>query len=239
MKTYEQKIRSLKDSPRFIKKELLIKDFNLLDEGDLQIYYAPFDYLNTDARVVIVGITPGWTQMQKSYHVVKKALSEGLSWESALRQVKKEASFAGSMRKNLVSMLDEIGLNNKLEILSCHELYDTKNALIHSTSFLKYPVFYREENYRGSLPTPLKRPLWDFVENYFLKEINAFQNVLIIPLGQSVKSVIAKLRDEGKLNEGHVYLENFPHPSGANGHRISQFASCRQTLAGQINSWKL
>lgn len=239
MITYEQKIRSLKNSPRFTKEELLIKGFNLLDEGDLRIYYAPFDYVNTHAKIVIVGITPGWTQMQKSYQVVKDLLIRNESWETALQEVKKQASFAGTMRKNLIMMLDDIGLNKKLALSSCSEFYGAKNALIHSTSFLKYPVFYREKNYKGNSPSALRSPLWSYVECYFIEEINQFRNVLIIPLGQSVKDVISKLRDEGKLNKDHVYLENFPHPSGLNGHRHRQFASYRETLAHQISSWEL
>lgn len=239
MKTYEQKIRSLKNSPHFTKEELLVKGFNLLDEGDLQIYYAPFDYVNTHAKIVIVGITPGWTQMQKSYQVVKDLLDRNESWETALQEVKKQASFAGAMRKNLITMLDDIGLNKKLALSSCSELYSAKNALIHSTSFLKYPVFYCKENYKGNSPSALRSPLWSYVERYFIEEINQFRNVLIIPLGQSVKDVISKLRHEGKLNEGHVYLENFPHPSGGNGHRIRQFALYREMLANQVIAWKL
>jgi hypothetical protein len=236
---YEEKIRSLNYKAVFAKNELLTSDFNLFDNGDLKIYYAPVDYVNSEAKVIIVGITPGWTQMQKSFNVVKVVLSQGGSWEAALREVKKEASFAGTMRINLIDMLDGIGLNEKLSISSCSELYAAKNTWIHSTSFLKYPVFYREQNYRGSLPSPLSPPLWNFVENYFIEEINQFQNALIIPLGQSVKSVISKLSGEGRLKGDHVYLENFPHPSGANGHRPSQYKSNRDFLAQQVTCWKL
>jgi len=239
MMSYEQKIRSLKNSLNFEKEDLQIGDFNLLDEANLKIYYAPFDYINTDAKIVIVGITPGWTQMQKSYQVVKDVLSRNGSWEVALKEVKKEASFAGTMRENLINMLDSIGLNKKLALSSCRELYQTKNALIHSTSYLKYPVFYGEENYKGNSPSSLKPPLWNFVERYFVEEINQFQNALIIPLGKSVEGVIARLRREGKLNSGLVYLENFPHPSGGNGHRVRQFAIYRETLSGQVASWEL
>lgn len=35
-------------------------------EGNLSVYYAPFEYVNPAARVVIVGITPGRTQMRNA-----------------------------------------------------------------------------------------------------------------------------------------------------------------------------
>lgn len=236
---FEEKIRSLNCETVLAEKELRTSNFSLFDNGNLKIYYAPFDYVNVEAKVVIVGITPGWTQMQKSFHVVKDVLNQGGSWEAALREVKKEASFSGTMRINMIHMLDGIGLNKKLSISSCSELYAAKNTWIHSTSFLKYPVFYREKNYNGTSPSPLNPPLWSFVEKHFIEEISTFRNVLIIPLGKSVKRVISKLRKEGKLNDGPVYLENFPHPSGANGNRTREFGLYRDMLANQVTSWKL
>ena len=36
------------------------KDASLLlaQDGDLSVYYSPFDYINKEAKIVIVGITP-------------------------------------------------------------------------------------------------------------------------------------------------------------------------------------
>jgi len=34
----------------------------LFDDGRISLYYAPFDQLNENARIVLVGITPGRRQ---------------------------------------------------------------------------------------------------------------------------------------------------------------------------------
>ncbi len=48
------------------KQELLVPQFQLYQHDHLGIYYAPFECTNRDARVVFVGITPGFTQMEIS-----------------------------------------------------------------------------------------------------------------------------------------------------------------------------
>ena len=53
-----------------ITKETILKNEFLLEmdyKNNLEIYYAPFEYVNEHATVVIVGITPGLHQMKMSY----------------------------------------------------------------------------------------------------------------------------------------------------------------------------
>ena len=60
------------------------------------------------------------------------------------------------MRNNLIDMLDEIGLNRKLNISSCSEMFNEENNLMHTTSLIKYPVFINGKNYNGHNPEILK-----------------------------------------------------------------------------------
>jgi hypothetical protein len=53
-------------------RELLL-DRYLYKSTRLEIAYAPFDYINTRAKIVIVGITPGKQQMQKAIEEARKA----------------------------------------------------------------------------------------------------------------------------------------------------------------------
>ena len=56
--TYKSKILQLSD----LEEEKLKSEDFLLDRDEkkqLDIYYAPFEYINPDAKVVIAGITPG------------------------------------------------------------------------------------------------------------------------------------------------------------------------------------
>jgi hypothetical protein len=52
-----------------------LDDKLLLDrDGPVSVYYAPFDYINRDAKIVIAGITPGKTQMLNALREVRKQL---------------------------------------------------------------------------------------------------------------------------------------------------------------------
>ena len=51
------------------------------------------------------------------------------------------------MRKNLIEMLDELNINEKLDLDSCSELFEEKDYLLHTTSIIPYPVFINNKNY--------------------------------------------------------------------------------------------
>ncbi len=91
------------------RKLLDAEPFVLGRAGRLTVVYAPFDYINRSARVVLVGVTPGWTQMHSSYVEARSGIEEGKDTDAILRRVKRVAAFSGSLRTNLVSMLDGIG----------------------------------------------------------------------------------------------------------------------------------
>lgn len=55
----------------------------------MEIYYAPFQYINERAKVVIVGITPGLHQMKKSYTTVINAKGHIHDDEEILHEVKR------------------------------------------------------------------------------------------------------------------------------------------------------
>ncbi len=222
---------------KYEKSDLIKKDYLLKKEKDLEIYYAPVDYVNTNASIIIVGITPGWTQMEISYRTVIKSFKETNDWNESLKAGKKEASFAGSMRTNLIKMLDELHLNKKLGITTTEELFNIKNSIIHTTSILRYPVFIKGKNYTGKNPSPLNNEiLWEAIKQNFVPEINTFKNKLIIPLGNTVSEVLKKLQEENLINE-NIILDSFPHPSGANGHRKRQFSEAEVSMRSQIENW--
>src|SRR5690242_13492735 len=68
----------------------------LMDEsGDVKIYYAPFEYLNPTARVVLVGITPGPTQMENANNEARRAFLAGMAPSEVLRSAKSVGGFSG------------------------------------------------------------------------------------------------------------------------------------------------
>lgn len=107
------------------------------------MYYAPFDYVETRAKVALVGIAPGASQAATALAALRKTLLQGLSDDEALRRAKATASFSGRMRANLVAMLDSIGLQRKLDVGSYSEVFAEDSDSVHFISALRYPVFLK------------------------------------------------------------------------------------------------
>lgn len=230
-------IRSLPEQNKYNKEQLLTPDFLLERKDNIEIYYAPFDHINKEANVVIVGITPGWNQMEKAFSSFKKALGNGESLDSCMHFVKTQASFAGTMRKNLVNMLDKIHLNDVLNIQSCGTLFSENSNLLQSTSILKYPVFIKGKNYTGHNPEMQSSDLLkEYVLKLFVKEINKLQSPFIIPLGKAVSKMIRELENKKVIHTKYC-LFDFPHPSGANGHRKKQFEQHKESFITLVKQW--
>ena len=75
------------------------------------------------------GITPGLQQAVNALNTAKIGLEKGSSSEDILKSVKSIASFSGSMRTNLISMLDHVGIHKKLGISSTDLLFSSHSHL--------------------------------------------------------------------------------------------------------------
>ena len=210
MPKYLNQIKALKK----INKSIVANNKFLINkEGNIKIYYAPFDYINSKAKIMIVGITPGLQQMLQSFQVINDGKS--------LKEVKDLSSFKGSMRTTLIKYLDELEVNKKLKIKSCESLFNKNSKHLHTTSLVKYPVFDKGKNYSGSNILK-KKILIEFIEKNFLKELKTLKKAIIIPLGNTVSSTIEYLNNKYNLKLT-CFLKGFPHPSGANARKNIQF----------------
>lgn len=220
MNTYVQRFRSvILDSPRVDPND----DCLLIERhGRLACHYAPFDHINQGAKVVLMGITPGAQQAGNALAALRAALLSGTSDSEALQLAKQTASFSGSMRSNLVAMLDRIGLPKVLGIDTCARLFDTRADLAHFTSALRYPVFVDGKDYSGS-PSILATPtLRDLSLRWLRAEVDQLRNAFWVPLGKEPAAVLAACVARGELDADRV-LAGLPHPSGANSERIAYF----------------
>ena len=226
MSKYLNQIKSLKSINKItiINKKFLIKK-----ENNIEIYYAPFNYINERAKVMIVGITPGLQQMLKSF----EAINQGKS----LKEVKNLSSFKGSMRTTLIKYLNELNINRILEIKSCESLFNIDNKYLHSTSLIKYPVFDEGKNYSGSNILK-KKVLLNFLEDNFVKELKKFDKTIIVPLGKTVSSTIDYLNNKFNLNLT-CFLKGFPHPSGLNVRKNIQFKENKLKMIKILKNYKL
>ncbi|HJB25482.1 MAG TPA: uracil-DNA glycosylase family protein [Firmicutes bacterium] len=222
----------------FEKQDLLTETFELYHNGHLKIYYSPHnEIINDKAKILIVGITPGWTQTRIAYQIARDGLRNHLELEEIKKQCKRNSRFAGSMRRNLIEMLDELRLNEKLQLNSCGELFADKDYLLHTTSVIPYPVFINQKNYTGAHPKITEdEVLYRLFRKYFYKEAGSLPDALIIPLGKSVQELLLQMIRENLMKEEQCLL-GFPHPSGANGHRKRQFQENKNQLSEKIEQY--
>lgn len=241
---FKSKIEDIMRLPRsgkLLKEDLLTKTFLLHRENvagkELAIYYVPFDYVNADAKVVLIGITPGWTQMEIAYREASRYLRAGLPVEEVLKRAGDNASFAGTTRTNLVKMLDGIGMAEALQIKSCSQLFDRASSLAHTTSAIRYPVFVNGAGFSGNWPGIMQHGvLREYVTEVLARELQTTSHALVIPLGKAVASAVRLLMDNGSLDAGRC-LQYFPHPSGANASRVRDYERKKDDYRAMVMRW--
>lgn len=188
----------------------------------VSMIYAPFDHVNSTARIAVVGLTPGLQQARNALSAARAALRRGANLDDAAAEAKVFASFSGPMRANLVAMLNHIGVARHLGLTSTALLWSERADLIHSTSALRYPVFVDGENWSGQ-PDALRVPaMRDWLLTYLGEELRSLRNALLVPLGPKVSAILDHLAKQGIVDCSNI-LDGLPHPSGANAERIAYF----------------
>jgi hypothetical protein len=84
----------IRDASSHLRRKVL----HLATSGAFEAFYAPMDWVNGDAKVIIVGVTPGLQQATESLVALRRALASGKSAENAAQAAKQSASFKGTMR---------------------------------------------------------------------------------------------------------------------------------------------
>lgn len=216
------------DNPR-----MLLMDTHVHKLRRLDIAYAPFDHVNTSADIVIVGVTPGKQQMREAIDEARRAIKLGLSEAEVLARAKVLASFVGSMRINLVKLMDAVGLNHLLRIASTASLWGGDSHRAHFTSALRYPTFVDGENYSRSPDLNGVPFLSDRSAKWLKEELSLFPSAVIVPMGDMVSEVLARVGREMAISKDRI-LAGMPHASGANNGPISKFLGA----AGEEDAWR-
>ena len=238
LEDYVDVIRKLPLKKKYTKDELLISELLIEKQNDLEIYYAPHnEYLNPNAKLFIVGITPGFEQMNTAIAEARQCLAHGVSLDEIKYRCKVAGRFSGSLRRNLITLLNELNLNDYLGINHAEQLFNEHDELLHTISLIPYPVFVKGKNYTGHSPKLLKTPLLlKYITQHFIDELSKLDDVFIIPLGKGVEEVLLYLADQQLIKKVQI-LQGFPHPSGANAHRFKQFEENKESMLQQIDRW--
>lgn len=209
----------------------------LWQQEALRVFYAPWDWVNTSARVMLVGITPGLYQATEALAEARRSLANGLSPDDALRRADAVGSFSGPMRANLVTMLDGIGLAAALDVESTAQLFDDMHHLAGHVSAIDYPVFVHGRNYGGTNPPLVGHPvLASLVRACLGARVAMAPHALVVPLGKAAEAAVDFLARQDLLDRRRCLL-GVPHPSGANGHRARLYAERRADLARALLTW--
>ena len=238
LKDYYKAIKNLPLKQKYTKEELLIPELLVKEEKQITIYYAAHnEYFNPKAQIFIVGITPGFAQMEASIIAARRCIEEHIPLEEMPYICKKEARFAGQLRKNIITMLDELKLGEFLGLESTSLLFGEADEMLHTTSMLPFATFVKGKNYTGHTPDLMKNNLLRTeVETHFYPQVEALKEALIIPLGKCVEEVITGLIEKGIIEEKQC-LMGFPHPSGANVNRKKQFEAEKEQMMRKISEF--
>lgn len=201
---YESAIRGYQGDPQ-------CQSLRMHRNGDLVVYYAPFEWVNPSAKVVLVGITPWKAQADIALTEAQRALGEGLPVPEVLRRAKLAAAFAGRARQRLISLLDHIGLHQWLGLRSSEDLFGDSSDLLQATSLFQFPIFNKGENFRGARH-PERDPLLRLqMRDHFGKMATAMPDAVFIPVGAATSKGVEWLTEQGFLKKERV-LHGLPHP---------------------------
>lgn len=232
---YREAIRSL-DLARVATPAQIPEAFLLGRAGRYSAHYIPFESVHPQARIVVAGITPGFAQWKNAMREAQRQLAAGSDDAAVLRAARLAGAFSGAIRPNFVALLDAIGVQRWLGIVSCATLFGEHAGLVQVSAILRHPVFVDGKNYSGS-PAPLRQDfLRGMVTRWFAQEARQLPDALYIPMGASVSATLDWLAGEGVIGAGRV-LHGLPHPSGANAERVAYFLGRKEraALSGKTN----
>lgn len=149
----------------------LIEQLTIAEDNKVRVAYCPFEAANAQAKLMIVGITPGPTQLKTALASFKAKLLSGASPRETLLASKMTGAFSGPLRKNLIDLLNEAGVDKLLGVSNCSALFGTHSHLVQTTSLIGNAAFLLNGKPYNGTPNPLKNHvLKQEIENGFLKQ---------------------------------------------------------------------
>ncbi len=228
-KRFQPIMKSMDELDKKNMEALLLKEEE--KTGLKEYYCAHTDYMDPKAKIVFIGICPGFEQMKLSFNLVKQNASN--CEEDLLRLAKVHARFGGSMRQNLIDLANQTNLALRLGVESVQELFDPNCHLMDNTALLPYPIFRHGKNYTGHTPKIDRSPMLSAICTTQLQKIKeTYPDAVFIPLGKAVDEQLTKT---GILPEERI-IHGFPHPSGVNGHRFKQLAENKAMINAKLQS---
>ncbi len=198
----------------------LRKHLHIAAEGAFSSFYAPFDWVNDQARVIIVGVTPGLVQAEESLIALKRALKAGLSAELAAKQAKQASSFKGPMRRLGARLMDHFGLNDLFGLPSTIQLFSSAASIAHYTSVLRYPVLQHGKNFSGDKRILKRSWMKSMIDGPLAEEMSRLPEAWIVPFGPAAHLALEYLAEKEIVDPERI-LGGILHPSGKQWNRYN------------------
>ena len=133
------------------------------------------------------------------------------------------------MRGNLIRQLNHWDIHRYLRLENASELFGRSRHLVHTTSLLRYPVFVRGGDYRGTPDMTKHHVLREYLLKYFVDEVEQMKDALFFSLGSLVQKVLDKLVVEGAISSDRL-IGGLLHPSGNNTYRVNYLTGDRTSV---------
>lgn len=194
-------------------------------DGRYSLEYVPFEHVNIEAKLVIVGITPGPNQRDDACEEAGRLLRQGLPEDEVLRRVKKLAAFGGPiMRPNLERMIDALGIMVLLGGGHAAELWEGRSHLLHATSVVPHAAFDKGKPFAGSFEEVQRvEVLRRSFERDFLPTLRHLRrDAYFIGLGPTPAAALSFAASKGLIDRSRI-LGWLAHPSKSGGSQVSVY----------------
>lgn len=198
-------------------------------EGRDELFYIPFEHVNSAARLVIVGITPGPKQIKLAYRTVSSKIKVGLPDDQILFEAKKQAGFGDqSMRPNLLRMLKHFRFAEILGIDEEEQLWADRADLLHATSVVPHAAFRKGKPFAGSFEEVLKTPIFrESFERDFASSLSLLSSEAVyVGLGPTPLDALDHCVGRGLIAASQI-LGAFAHSSTQAGSQVDIYLGTR------------
>lgn len=194
-------------------------------DGRHSLEYVPFEHVNIEAKLVIVGITPGPIQRNEACEEAGRLLRQGLPHDEVLRRVKELAAFGGPiMRPNLECMIDALGIMALVGGGRAAELWEERSHLLHATSVVPHAAFDKGKPFAGSFEIVQRvEVLRRSFERDFLPTLRHLRrDAYFIGLGPTPAAALSFAAGKGLVDRSRI-LGWLAHPSRTGGSQVSVY----------------
>ena len=197
-----------------------------------ELFYIPFEWTNRQARLVIVGISPGSNQLQLAYRAASSKIKVGLTDEAVLKAAKVHGAFGSpTMRPNLIKMLDHFDFPQLLGIEKSEDLWGRHADIFMGTSVVPHAAFRNGKPFAQSFDDVLKSPIFkeSFERDFVSSLADIPSTAKFVALGRTPLDALTWCARNGHIDSDQV-MGAFAHPSTNGGSAVDAYLGLRSNF---------